>query len=101
MVILHCSPPINTARQVVDIHINTNDVLLDTALFEELSVEEYERLNRVNYLGVIYTIKAGTVNMLKRLAYCCHCKPAMSTVFVAVYTVQEEHMPQVYVSAHV
>ncbi|KAK9909486.1 hypothetical protein WJX75_003008 [Coccomyxa subellipsoidea] len=37
-----------------------------SALFEELSVEEYERLNRVNYLGVIYTIKAGTVNMLKR-----------------------------------
>ncbi len=36
------------------------------ALFEELSVEEYEHVNRVNYLGVIYTLKAGTVNMLKR-----------------------------------
>ncbi|BDA42363.1 3-ketodihydrosphingosine reductase [Coccomyxa sp. Obi] len=37
-----------------------------SALFEELSVEEYEYINRVNYLGVIYTLKAGTVNMLKR-----------------------------------
>ena len=36
------------------------------ALFEELSVEEYERLNKVNYLGSVYTIKAGTVNMLER-----------------------------------
>ncbi len=36
------------------------------ALFEEMSVEEYEHLNRVNYLGVVYTLKAGTVSMLKR-----------------------------------
>lgn len=28
-------------------------------LFEELTVEDYEELNRVNYLGVIYTVKAG------------------------------------------
>ena len=28
-------------------------------LFEELTVQEYEELNRVNYLGVIYTLKAG------------------------------------------
>ncbi|CAL8467957.1 g7495 [Coccomyxa elongata] len=37
-----------------------------SALFEELSVEEYEHVNRGNFLGVIYTPKAGTVNMLKR-----------------------------------
>ena len=29
------------------------------ALFEEISVEHYEELNRVNYLGVVYTVKAG------------------------------------------
>ena len=27
--------------------------------YEELTVEDYEELNRVNYLGVIYTVKAG------------------------------------------
>ncbi|CAK0765130.1 hypothetical protein CVIRNUC_003227 [Coccomyxa viridis] len=30
-----------------------------SSLFEELTVEDYEQLNRVNYLGVIYTVKAG------------------------------------------
>ena len=33
--------------------------MLSAGLFEELTVEDYEELNRVNYLGVIYTVKAG------------------------------------------
>ena len=32
-------------------------------LFEELTVEDYEELNRVNYLGVVYTVKAGYASM--------------------------------------
>ena len=44
---------------------NTNSWgnLCSPELFEELTVEDYEELNRVNYLGVIYTVKAGYASM--------------------------------------
>ena len=39
--------------------VNWRSHFFMAALFEEISVEHYEELNRVNYLGVVYTVKAG------------------------------------------
>ena len=41
-----------------------------TALFEELSVEDYEAIFRCNFMGVVHTLKAGTAGMLKRYRAC-------------------------------
>ena len=36
------------------------------ALFEELSVEDFERILRINVMGVIHALKATTPGMLGR-----------------------------------
>lgn len=38
-------------------------MLCSADLFEELTIEDYEQVNRINYLGVVYTVKAGYASM--------------------------------------
>ena len=38
----------------------------DAAFFEELSVDDYDAIFRVNFMGVIHALKATTPSMLKR-----------------------------------
>ena len=47
------------SREYSNISVAERGLVLSAGLFEELTVEDYEQLNRVNYLGVIYTVKAG------------------------------------------
>ena len=41
------------------VSMGMNGTVCYSELFEKLTVGDYEELNRVNYLGVIYTVKAG------------------------------------------
>ncbi|CAL5219959.1 g1893 [Coccomyxa viridis] len=69
--LLTCATDVGSWEQVqksvrqAEAHFGPLDVVIANAgmpsskMFEELTVEDYEELNRVNYLGVIYTVKAG------------------------------------------
>lgn len=39
-------------------------------MFLDESVESMERVNRVNYMGVVYTLKAGLPGMVNRKTGC-------------------------------